>query len=165
MVAENENMLLALCPCCSGQPYSACCMPYCEGGEAAPTAEALMRSRYTAFVRRDEPYLLKTWHAKTKPASLDMDDYAQVQWTGLEVLATEAGGEGEQVGTVEYIARFTVQGQVQRLHEVSHFVCEEGQWFYVDGEIMPQQPLRREKVGRNSPCPCGSGKKFKRCCL
>ncbi len=140
-------------------------MPYCEEGRTATTAEALMRSRYTAFVRRDEPYLLKTWYEKTRPDDLNMDDYEHVNWIGLEILASEEGGQGDQDGTVEYIARFEVHDQMRSLHEVSRFVHEDGQWFYVDGKIMPQQPSRHEKTGRNAPCPCGSGKKYKRCCL
>jgi len=140
-------------------------MPYCEGGEPAPTAEALMRSRYTAFVRRDGQYLLRTWHDTTRPDDLNMDDYENVNWTGLDILASEAGGPGDQHGVVEYIARFKVGDQMKSLHEVSRFVHENGQWFYVDGKIMPPQPAKHDKTGRNAPCPCGSGKKYKRCCL
>ncbi len=136
------------CPCGSGQALHDCCGRY-HGGEAAPTAEALMRSRYSAFVLRLSDYLLDTWHASTRPLNLDISS-DDTPWLRLLIIATE----GEHVE----FAAFYSGGQ---LHERSRFLREEGRWYYLDGEILP--PIA-EKAGRNAPCPCGSGKKFKRCC-
>jgi len=92
-----------------------------------------MRSRYTAYVLGLEDYLLATWHPDTRPASLGLAD-SPGQWLGLKVLATEAGGEGEQTGVVEFVARYKVNGRAQRLQERSRFVREAGRWYYLDGE-------------------------------
>lgn len=100
---------------------------------AAPTAEALMRSRYTAYVRRDEAYLLRTWHPSTRPAALGLDDTA---WLGLDVIATEAGCEGDATGVVEFEARHVDGGgAVATLRETSRFAREGGAWLYVDGDV------------------------------
>lgn len=149
-----------LCPCGSGHSYEACCGRY-HHGVAAPTAEALMRSRYSAYVLRLAGYLLDTWHAAMRPATLAFETSEPV-WCGLEILATRGGSETEQAGEVEFIARwFTREGKCGALHERSRFVHEGERWYYVDGELMP---TASSKVGRNEPCPCGSGRKFKQCC-
>ena len=153
------------CPCDSGSAYAACCKTYCEGDLPAPSAEALMRSRYTAFAMKNIAYLKKTWHQDTRPAEFDLDDQEVITWSGLEILATEQGRQGDQQGTVEFVAHFRANGQRHQLHEKSRFVHQAGQWYYLDGEVQKPQPLRQQKTGRNTPCPCGSGKKFKRCCL
>ncbi|MFA7383516.1 MAG: YchJ family metal-binding protein [Desulfurivibrionaceae bacterium] len=153
------------CPCGTGLKFAECCGPFLEGSQLAPTAEALMRSRYTAFAVQNVPYLLRSWHRRTRPATLDLDDQAGFAWHGIEVLETEGGGQGEQAGVVEFIANFSGHGQEHRLHERAQFVCEEGQWLYVDGKVNPGRvPATSEKIGRNEPCPCGSGKKYKKCC-
>ncbi len=144
------------CPCGSGKQLDACCGRY-HAGEAAPTAEALMRSRYSAFVLKKSDYLRESWHPSTRPPELDLCDDA-TPWLRLEIIATEEGSEGDSEGVVEFAA-FYEGGQ---LYERSRFVCEGGCWFYLDGEILP--PIKEEKPGRNAPCPCGSGKKYKRCC-
>jgi SEC-C motif-containing protein len=102
--------------------------------EAAPTAEALMRSRYSAYVLRNEPYLLATWHVSTRPESLELADDA-TKWIGLEIKRSEAGGPGDERGLVEFVARYKVGGRAFRLHETSRFVREDGRWYYVDGDI------------------------------
>jgi SEC-C motif-containing protein len=164
-VGMSRKEKKSLCPCGTGLQFSECCAPFIEGGQPAPTAEALMRSRYTAFAVQDVPYLLRSWHRSTRPASLDLDDQAGFAWHGLEVLETEGGGAGEQTGVVEFIANFSGHGQEHRLHERAKFVCEEGQWLYVDGKVNPGRvPAVSEKIGRNEPCPCGSGRKYKKCC-
>lgn len=121
------------CPCGSGKPYAACCARYVEGGEAVPTAEALMRSRYCAYTLRREDYLLATWHASTRPTSLGLADEVPTKWLGLDVKRHEQQ-DGEHA-SVEFVARYKVNGRAHRLHEVSRFVREQGRWFYVDGEI------------------------------
>ncbi|MCW5668866.1 MAG: hypothetical protein KIT86_04340 [Hydrogenophaga sp.] len=119
------------CPCGLGPAFPDCCGRYIGAGRPAPDAEALMRSRYTAFVRGDAAHLLATWHASQRPASLDLGD--GVKWLGLEV--RRHAPLDDTHAEVEFVARSRVQGRGQRLHERSRFVRENGQWFYVDGEI------------------------------
>lgn len=153
------------CPCSPDAPYADCCAPLLAGDRRAVSAEALMRSRYTAFVVRDVAYLLRTWHPTTRPAGIDPATIPD--WQDLSIVRTEKGRASDDQGVVEFIATARCQDQPFRLHEVSHFVQEAGQWLYVDGDIKggtPPQEISGAKVGRNGPCPCGSGKKFKRCC-
>ncbi|WP_458242832.1 YchJ family protein [Streptomyces sp. MAI_2237] len=120
----------ASCPCGLGEPYAACCGRFLGGEAAAPTAEALMRSRYTAFVRLDEPYLLRTWHPRTRPARLGLDP--GTRWTGLEILGTTDGSAFHGTGTVTFRASF----RDGSLHERSRFERVDGAWVYVDGEFL-----------------------------
>jgi len=127
-------MTRAGCPCGSGAAYRECCGPFVRRETEAPTAEALMRSRYTAYVRRDEPYLLRTWHASTRPASLglQLDDTV---WLGLEVTDRDAGGLDDQAGIVTFAASYEdADGSVATMRETSRFVCEGGVWLYVEGD-------------------------------
>jgi SEC-C motif-containing protein len=122
------------CPCGSGAPYAACCEPL-HRGDGAATAAALMRSRYCAYVLKLEAYLLATWHPSTRPAALGLAAQSPApRWLGLEVRRHEV--EPGDRAVVEFIARYRVGGgRAQRLHEVSRFVCEDGRWFYLDGEF------------------------------
>lgn len=124
-----------LCPCGSGIDYLQCCGTYLNGDTHAPTAEALMRSRYTAYVLANEAYLLTTWHRSTRPASLSLNESQPDQWLGLKILRSEGGPDNQQ-GSVEFIARYKVNGKAGRLHELSEFVREAGQWFYVKGTLI-----------------------------
>jgi SEC-C motif-containing protein len=143
--------------------FADCCGPLLSGLRTAPTAEALMRSRFTAYVRAEIGYLLATWHPTTRPPSIDPATVPA--WCDLAILRTERGREGDTEGVVEFRASGRVGDAQVHLHEVSRFVCEQGQWLYVAGDLIDdRQEGRTAKVGRNSPCPCGSGKKFKRCC-
>ena len=108
-----------------------------------------MRSRYSAYVLKDNDYLRKSWHPSTRPAELDVSGDG-TPWQRLLIVSADKEH-------VEFAAFY----QGGQLHERSRFVCEGGQWFYLDGESLP--PIE-EKTGRNAPCPCGSGKKYKRCC-
>lgn len=118
------------CPC-GGGTYVQCCGRFIDGGVVPRTAEQLMRSRYTAYTLRNEPYLKATWHASTRPAdSVTQDDGAK--WLGLEVRKHVPAGEE---ATVEFVARYKIGGRAHRLHEVSRFVREDGRWFYVDGSF------------------------------
>lgn len=120
------------CPCGLPADYAHCCGPL-HAGRPAATAETLMRSRYSAYVRRDETYLLATWHAGTRPASLDLAASSGPTWLGLDVKRHVADGER---ATVEFVARFRHGGgKAQRMREVSRFVREAGRWYYVDGNI------------------------------
>ncbi|MFY9510569.1 MAG: YchJ family protein [Rubrivivax sp.] len=123
------------CPCGSGQAYDSCCGRW-HVATPAPTAEALMRSRYSAFVRGDIAYLLATWHPSRRPPALTLED--GVQWLGLEVRRAQEQGDS---ASVEFVARSKLGGRAARLHESSRFVREDGRWFYVDGDIA--QPKRR----------------------
>jgi SEC-C motif-containing protein len=124
---------LTLCPCGSTKPYTACCAPYVEGNAPASTAEALMRSRYTSYTQLREDYLLATWHTSTRPSSLDLAADAATKWIGLEVKRHEQ--QDADHATVEFVARYKVNGRAHRLHEASRFVREDGRWFYVDGDL------------------------------
>ncbi len=154
-----------LCPCGSGVAFSACCGRYINQSESAPGAESLMRSRYSAYVRCDETYLLQTWHSSTRPMCIELDDGAidGMQWLSLEILSTTAGRADDKKGTVEFIARYRLNGRLETLHETSRFLQQEGRWYYLDGEIHSTDNSAK-KTGRNAACRCGSGKKYKRCC-
>ena len=121
------------CVCGSDLPLIACCGRYLSG-EPAPTAEAMMRSRYTAFTLRDEAYLLSTWHLDTRPQSLGLAQESPLpKWLGLNVL--HSAMQDASHATVEFVARWKSGGRAHRLHELSRFVLEAGSWFYVDGDI------------------------------
>lgn len=153
------------CPCGSEKSYSQCCEPFLSDMAQPDTAESLMRSRYTAYTRKDSAYLYKTWHSITQPKSINLDDDA-MHWDRLEVVRTEAGQPTDETGIVEFIAHFTIDGQSGQLHEISEFTKESGIWFYKDGSSPQSGTVRKpNKTGRNDPCPCGSGKKYKKCCM
>jgi SEC-C motif-containing protein len=121
------------CPCGLPAPYADCCGRYHAGALhlQAPDAEALMRSRYSAFVNGLPDYLLATWHASTRPATLEPDPPG-LRWLGLDV--RRHASQDADHATVEFVARSKLGGRAQRLHETSRFVREEGRWFYVDGD-------------------------------
>jgi SEC-C motif domain protein len=120
------------CPCGSKLAYSDCCNRYLEKGGIAESAEQLMRSRYCAFVACNESYLLETWHPNTRPSRVRLDE--KQRWLGLSIRATSAGGRDGESGTVEFVARFKVDGKGHRLHEISRFEKIDGRWYYLDGE-------------------------------
>jgi SEC-C motif-containing protein len=126
-------MKVVLCPCGIHKNLADCCARYIEGNEQAPSAEALMRSRYTAYTQLAEDYLLATWHASTRPSALGLAQEAPTKWLGLEVKRQQQQDADHAI--VEFVARYKVHGRAQRLHEVSRFVREAGRWFYMDGEI------------------------------
>ncbi|MDQ4502926.1 YchJ family protein [Sinomonas sp. ASV322] len=119
----------ARCPCGTGETYGACCGRY-HAGQTAPTAEALMRSRYSAFAVGDRDYLVATWHPSTRPAVLELD--GRTQWRRLDVVRTEAGGPFDDRGVVEFEARYADDDGRGVLRETSRFVREGGRWFYLD---------------------------------
>ncbi|MFD6417659.1 YchJ family protein [Streptomyces sp. NPDC060194] len=123
----------ATCPCGLPAAYGDCCGRFHRGEAAAPTAELLMRSRYAAFAVGDEAYLLRSWHPDTRPAELGLD--AGMRWTGLEILATEAGTAFHAAGRVEFRARYTDGGRPGELRERSRFTRVDGAWVYVDGDV------------------------------
>ncbi len=162
---KNEE----LCPCKSGKNFGECCGPIIAGTAKAETAEALMRARYSSYVTGDVAFL-KT--SATKAVQAEFDEAASkawsaaAEWHGLEIIATEKGQRGDKTGVVEFRALYTANNEFCNHHEVSQFVKEDGGWKFADGELVGETPVTREapKVGRNDPCPCGSGKKYKKCC-
>lgn len=119
------------CPC-GGGAYESCCARYIEQGQVAPTAEALMRSRYSAYALGREDYLRKTWHESTRPADAILSDEEALKWTSLDIKNHEWQA-GASTAKVEFLAKYKVQGRAHRLHEISDFVQEQGHWFYVSG--------------------------------
>jgi len=157
------------CPCGSGKTYDQCCEPYIKGQRIPKTAEELMRSRYTAFTKEETGYILDTVH----PSRRSQHDEKAIrkwarksEWIGLEILETKEGGSGDSVGKVEFIARYYQQGKRETHHEIAEFKKEKDRWYFLDGTAPEPKRLVRSgpKVGRNDPCPCGSGKKYKKCC-
>ena len=120
----------ARCPCLSGESYGTCCRPFHRGETLAPTAERLMRSRYSAYSVGDADYLLATWHPRTAPTSLELDP-AQ-RWYRLDILATNRGGMLDTEGTVEFVARYRLGGVAGQQHELSTFIRSGRRWLYVD---------------------------------
>ncbi len=155
------------CPCGSDRDFEACCGQYFDT-LAAPTAEALMRSRYTAHVLGKVQYLADTLSSKQR-ADFDLAEFEKgfgnVTWTGLEIRATTDGSENDAIGTVEFVARCRDKDGPGIHHELSSFIREKGLWVFDDAVPNPKQATRQvQKVGRNEPCLCGSGKKYKKCC-
>jgi SEC-C motif-containing protein len=157
------------CPCGNDKPYSECCQPLIEGERVADTAEALMRSRYTAHAKKAFDYIFDT----TYPANREESDRQgtaawsrKLDWQRLEVCRVEQGGPEDTTGTVEFIARYRKNGKAFDHREIAEFVREDNRWYFKDGQPPPAvQSIRQgPKTGRNDPCPCDSGKKFKKCC-
>ncbi|MGW6457743.1 YchJ family protein [Streptomyces sp. NPDC055078] len=122
------------CPCGLPAAYGECCGRFHAGEAAAPTAEALMRSRYSAFVAHDTAYLLRTWHSGTRPPHLELD--AATHWTGLEILQSIDGSPFHSSGIVTFRARYRHHGKRGELHERSTFAREKGAWVYVEGTFI-----------------------------
>ena len=157
------------CPCNSGKSYDACCEPLIRGAVKAPGPEALMRARYSAFVHQEMPYLLETLHPGQR------DDYDEAgaakwaresDWAGLEILKITGDPATDNTGTVEFRASYRRNSEKLEHHERAEFRKTNGIWYFYDGKMVAPGQFRHEKpkVGRNEPCPCGSGKKFKKCC-
>jgi SEC-C motif-containing protein len=157
------------CPCSSGKSYDECCAPFLQGLKEAETAERLMRARYSAFVKADIDYLYKTVSPdQQKDFNIEeTKDWAQnSEWKGLEIVETIEGGPDDEKGTVEFIASFRQKKKDITHHELASFEKIEGKWIFMDGVVpKPKQVIRETpKIGRNDPCTCGSGLKYKKCC-
>ncbi|UTM56357.1 YchJ family metal-binding protein [Photobacterium sp. CCB-ST2H9] len=156
-----------LCPCGSHRPLTDCCAPVHQNPSAAHHPEQLMRARYSAHVLGLVDFVVATYHPSCK-AEQYRDAIAESvhsEWLRLEVCDSQIASETE--GYVEFKAFYQEQGEKHCLHEKSRFLREmvgnSQQWFYIDGEY--PENAAPVKVGRNDPCPCGSGKKFKKCCM
>ncbi len=157
------------CPCGTGNEYEACCGLLIDGGKAPATAEALMRSRYTAYTKGKVDYLESTLHPRRKKGfeAEHVKRWSRdAQWQGLRVVSTEGGLETDESGTVEFVARYVLKGESIEHHERAEFHRVQGRWYFFDGKMVGTEQVRRTepKVGRNDPCTCGSGKKYKKCC-
>lgn len=119
------------CPCLSGEVLDVCCGPVLAGAATAPTAERLMRSRFTAFAVGDADHLLASWHPSTRPRTLDLDP--ETRWTRLDVIETEAGGPFDATGVVLFEAFYREGSERGSIRERSRFVREDRRWLYVDG--------------------------------
>lgn len=151
----------APCPCGLNQAFGECCSPILGGRRAAITAEALMRSRFSAFATGQVNYLFETTHPDFRRGlSPDQPLDPQTRWLQLQIIKTEAGRQQDHVGRVQFIATYADAEGFGRLEENSRFEQINGRWYYQDGEVT----VKSFKPERNAPCPCGSGAKFKRCC-
>lgn len=166
---------MSVCPCRSLDQvkvdFEKCCGPFVEGKKKAPTAEALMRSRYSAYVVKNINYIDQTQivvenEVFDKEEALKWADSSE--WMGLEIKKTHKGEENDNTGTVEFIAHYKDKASGTELHhhETSLFTKQDGAWKFKEGQIHGAQPVKRlePKIGRNDPCSCGSGKKYKKCC-
>jgi SEC-C motif-containing protein len=152
------------CLCCSGKTYLECCKKLHNGEEHALTAKQLMRSRYSAFAMNNTDYIQLTWDKNTCPDSVDFANDV-TQWEQLEIIETKKGLAGDNKGLVHFKAHYTQNGKQQILNEISRFVKKSSRWYYLDGSVQSvSDPNQQATQGKNAPCSCGSGKKFKRCC-
>ena len=157
------------CPCNSGKEYSDCCEPIIKGTRIASTPVELMRSRYSAYAKAEIDHIINSTH----PDMRDANDREEIrkwseksEWLGLQILRTEKGSQEDDTGFVEFIANYADHGVHLEHHELAEFRKLNGDWYFYDGQMVAQKPFVRTepKIGRNDPCPCGSGKKYKKCC-
>ena len=156
------------CPCGTGKKYSECCEVY-HLDTPAPTAEKLMRSRFSAYALKKLDYLISTTWPRQQPALKEQEIHDRADntcWTRLEIVETQKGLAEDATGVVEFKAMFTTpkDSQEQTYHERSDFIKENGRWYFIYPNL-PQTPVTSRQPGRNDPCSCGSGKKFKKCCM
>ena len=155
------------CPCGSGHDYSACCEPIIKGKKKAETAEQLMRARYSAFEKVEVDFIHDSNHPDHRK---DFDPKStrswaeNSEWHGLTILDTVDGGAKDDTGEVEFIAKYRDKSGIRSYHERAQFVKHRKAWYFTEGEMVKGAPITSNKVGRNDPCPCGSGKKYKKCC-
>lgn len=149
---------MKLCPCGSLHNYSDCCGAYIEGKQTASTAEQLMRSRYTAFVQENWTYIKDTMLGKALQQFTEQQSKSPTLWLGLDVL--NSAEESIDKAQVEFIAKYLKNNNIQSIHEKSEFIRQQNRWFYIDGQ---HYPTKQQRIPQNSPCPCGSHKKFKNC--
>jgi SEC-C motif domain protein len=166
---------MSLCPCRISDvkklEFSDCCEPFITGKKKAPTAETLMRSRYAAYVVKDIDYIDQT-QIVLDNESFDKEEARKwadsSEWMGLDIKKTQKGEMNDSTGIVEFVALYKDKqsGTELRHHETSLFQKVNGDWKFKEGQIHGAQPMKRlqPKVGRNDPCSCGSGKKYKKCC-
>lgn len=158
-----------ICPCGSNTDYASCCGPLIQGKQPAGTAEQLMRSRYSAYVRKEIPYILTSLHPdhRSNFDEKSTREWAEnAEWLGIRILKTTGGGADDSEGRVEFAVDYAEQGIRREHREVSRFGKKDGIWYFIEGKTLAARPVVRAnpKTGRNDACPCGSGRKFKKCC-
>ncbi len=152
------------CLCGSKLSYQDCCRLYHEGIKTPPTAEILMRTRFTAYAMQKGNYLIKTWVSNTCPSNINFEK-EDAQWQSLEIIKTKKGQINDSRGIVEFKAYFLNQGTPSVMNEISRFTKIGGRWYYLDGQVKSVKLINKSNnQGKNAACACGSGKKFKRCC-
>ncbi len=178
----DKGLKTMKCPCGSYASFANCCEPFIQGRTLPATAEQLMRSRYSAYVVVQANYLKKTLAPESQKdfSIASAKKWAEEsEWLGLKIISTKKGSASDKTGTVEFVASYKFNGQIIDHHEVSYFrKTEDGQWLFVKGESdneggsqeSPRVKIETlvrttPKIGRNDPCSCGSGKKYKSCCL
>lgn len=157
------------CPCSNGKELAECCEPILMQAQKATTAEQLMRSRYTAYATGNVDWIIES---QSPDGRQFVDRKAteewskRAEWHRMEVLEVQQGGEDDDEGLVDFKAYYTMAGEEIAHHEIASFRKEDGTWYFVDGVEVKPRPFKRfdKKVGPNAPCPCGSGKKYKKCC-
>ncbi len=180
---DKAIRIFMTCTCGSSLNFSSCCEPIITGEKKAATAEQLMRARYSSYVAGNIDFLEKSLAPESRT---DFDKAStkkwaqQTEWKSLQIMSVDKGGENDSKGTVEFMATYKVDGEGLEHHEVSTFRKDkDGNWYFIDGEshthkegeghhhhhekpvtVVREQP----KIGRNDPCTCGSGKKYKKCC-
>ena len=164
IMSEETN----LCPCGSGKTYSECCEPLIKKTAKAASAEALMRARYSAYVKHEIDYIIDTCEKSDQVADIDRkatEDWSRNStWHGLKILSVQPGKEPDSE-IVEFEATYTQKGIRDVHHETGLFKKINGEWLYSAGYVKAMTVVREgRKIGRNEPCPCGSGKKYKNCC-
>ncbi len=162
-------MKTELCPCGSQKQYTQCCGPVIRGERKASTAEELMRSRYSAYVMHEIEYIARSCVQDPDKNEIDLEETRkwseESTWQGLKIIRTEKGSASDTEGWIDFSATYTRKGLKDVHLEKAHFIQKDGQWLYESGSLIPTTVVREgAKVGRNDPCPCGSGKKYKKCC-
>lgn len=158
------------CPCGSNKNLLECCGRYIDGHDRAETAETLMRARYTAHTLGNIDFIVKTHHPVTR-SEIDAETTAkwaaESEWLGLEIRSVEGGEPDDTDASVEFVARYRdAQKRRHDHYEIALFERQDGEWFFKDAQMPQIKQFTRgaPKQGRNEPCACGSGKKFKKCC-
>ena len=155
------------CPCGSGASFGDCCERVIKGEREPETAEELMRARYSAFATGAIAFIVASTHSSTR-REVDIPDTTEWShnstWHGLHIIDTKDLDNNKAL--VSFEAKFTLQGNAQIHREKSVFEREDGKWRFVTGDELKNPTVRYEtpRPGRNEPCPCGSGKKYKKCC-
>lgn len=153
-----------ICLCGSGLAYMDCCELYHTGQQFPATAEQLMRSRFTAYAKRNADYLMSSWDEAKRPKAIDFSKET-AEWQKLQIVSSKKGGEKDSKGIVEFKAFYRQDDVDCFMHEISRFIKTGGQWLYLDGVVKAAGKVDSQiNAGKNAPCACGSGKKFKRCC-
>ncbi len=155
------------CPCGSNVDYKDCCGAIISGARPAETAEQLMRARYAAYAGAETDFIFESTHPDHRQGydHAGTREWAEKSdWLGLEITSTSLGGPDDTLGEVEFIARFREKGVLRVHHELAHFLRDNGRWYFTEGTMVKPRPKSVDKIGRNDPCPCGSGLKYKKCC-